>query len=99
LNAPITLIIITGQAQKSVPVGALHLLGLPGETMSRMVPFKRLWTNLIAAWKNTPEGHPGSVDLFTYFRAPDSGVEQPDPPEVFLPISLSWNGFQGYSGI
>jgi hypothetical protein len=25
------LIVIAGQAQKSMPVGALHLLGLPGE--------------------------------------------------------------------
>jgi hypothetical protein len=31
LNAPMILIVIAGQAQKSVPVGALHLLGLPGE--------------------------------------------------------------------
>jgi hypothetical protein len=29
LNAPIIIILITGQAQKSVFVGALHLLGLP----------------------------------------------------------------------
>jgi hypothetical protein len=31
LNAPIILIVITGQAQKSMLVGALHLLGLAGE--------------------------------------------------------------------
>jgi hypothetical protein len=54
LNAPIILIVIAGQAQKSVPAGALHLLGLPGETMRRKVPFKWLRMNLIAAWKNTP---------------------------------------------
>jgi hypothetical protein len=48
------LIGIAGQAQKSVPVGALHLLGLPVATIRRKVPFKWLRTNLIAAWKNTP---------------------------------------------
>jgi hypothetical protein len=37
-----------------MPVGALHLLGLPVATMRRKVPFKWLRTNLIAAWKNTP---------------------------------------------
>ena len=54
MNAPIILIVIAGQAQRSMPVGALHPLGLPGESMRRMVPFKWLRTNLIAAWKNTP---------------------------------------------
>jgi hypothetical protein len=47
------LIVIAGKAQKSVPGGALHLLGLPGATMRRKVPFKWLRTNLIAAWKST----------------------------------------------
>jgi hypothetical protein len=32
-------------------VGEINLMGLPGETMRRKVPFKWLWTNLIAAWK------------------------------------------------
>jgi hypothetical protein len=31
LNAPVILIVITGQAQKSMLVGALHLVGLPGD--------------------------------------------------------------------
>jgi hypothetical protein len=57
LNAPIILIVITGQAQRSMLVGELNLLGLPGETMRRMVPFKWIWTNLIAAWETTsPQG-------------------------------------------
>jgi hypothetical protein len=54
LNAPIILIVITEQAQKSMPVGELNLLGLPAETMRRKVPFKWLRTTLIAAWKKTP---------------------------------------------
>jgi ABC-type molybdate transport system ATPase subunit len=32
-------------------VGELNPMGLPGETMRRMVPSKWLRTNLIAAWK------------------------------------------------
>jgi hypothetical protein len=47
---------IGGQAHKSEPVGALRLLGLPGETTRRKVPFRWLRTNLIAAWKNNPPG-------------------------------------------
>jgi hypothetical protein len=35
----------------------VSLPGLPRETMSRMVPFKELWSKLIAAWKTTfPRG-------------------------------------------
>jgi hypothetical protein len=34
-------------------VGEFNLMGLPGETMRRMVPFKELWRKLIAAWKTT----------------------------------------------
>jgi hypothetical protein len=36
-------------------------LGLPGETMRRMVPSKWLLINLIAAWKNTPQGAPAAL--------------------------------------
>jgi hypothetical protein len=60
LNAPMILIVIAGQAQKSMPVGELNLLGLPGETMRRMVPFNWLRTTLIAAWKTAPRQGVGS---------------------------------------
>jgi hypothetical protein len=49
-----TPIFITGQAHRSMLVGELSLMGLPGETMRRMVPSKWLLINLIAAWKTPP---------------------------------------------
>jgi hypothetical protein len=53
LNAPMFLIVITGQAQRSMLGGELNLMGLPGETTRRMAPSKWLLINLIAAWKTT----------------------------------------------
>jgi hypothetical protein len=44
---------IAGWAQKGKRVGELNLMGLPGESMRRKVPFKALWRKLIAAWKTT----------------------------------------------
>jgi hypothetical protein len=44
-------VFIGGQAQRSMLIGELNLMGLPGETMKRMVPSKWLLINLIAAWK------------------------------------------------
>jgi hypothetical protein len=60
LNAPIILIVITGQAQRSMQVGELNLMGLPGETMRGMVPSKGLLINLIAAWKTASRQGVGS---------------------------------------
>jgi hypothetical protein len=56
----VTPISIAGQAQRSVPVGELNLMGLPGETMRRMVPSRWLLINLIAAWKTASRQGVGS---------------------------------------
>jgi hypothetical protein len=39
-ETPMAPVFIGGQAQKSMLVGELNLMGLPGETMRRMVPSK-----------------------------------------------------------
>jgi hypothetical protein len=64
LNAPIILIVITGQAQRSMLVGELNLMGLPGETMRRTVPSKWLLINLIAAWETASRQGGGVAVLF-----------------------------------
>jgi hypothetical protein len=64
LNAPIILIFITGQAQRSMLVGELSLMGLPGETMRPLVPSKGLLINLIAAWKTISRQGVGSQCYF-----------------------------------
>jgi hypothetical protein len=59
-ETPVTPISIAGQAQRSVPVGELNLMGPPGETMRRMVPSKWLLINLIAALKTASRQGVGS---------------------------------------
>jgi hypothetical protein len=53
-------VFIAGQAQRSMLVGELNLMGLPGETMRRMVRSKWLLINLIAAWKTASRQGVGS---------------------------------------
>jgi hypothetical protein len=50
-ETPATPVFIAGQAKRSMLVGGLNLMGLPGETIRRMVPSKGLLINVIAAWK------------------------------------------------
>jgi hypothetical protein len=45
-------------------VGELNLMGLPDETMRRMVPSKWLLINLIAAWKTASRQRGGVAVLF-----------------------------------
>jgi hypothetical protein len=52
-ETPMAPIFVTGRAQKSMLVEELNLMGLPGETMRRKVPFKGRWSKLVAAWKTT----------------------------------------------
>jgi hypothetical protein len=57
-------VFIAGEAQRSMLVGELNLMGLPGETMRRMVPSKWLLINLIAAWKTASRQGGGVAVLF-----------------------------------
>jgi ABC-type transporter Mla maintaining outer membrane lipid asymmetry ATPase subunit MlaF len=52
------------QTQKSMLVGEPNLMGLPGETMRRMVPSKWLLINLVAAWKTASRQGGGVAVLF-----------------------------------
>jgi hypothetical protein len=63
-GTPVAPIFKAGQAQRSMLVGELNPMGLPGETMRRMVPSKRLLINLIAAWKTASRQGGGVAVLF-----------------------------------
>jgi hypothetical protein len=60
-----------------MPVGALHLLGLPGKTMRRMVPSKWLLIKLIAAWKTTSRKGGGVAVLLVSEDNGESHVASP----------------------
>jgi hypothetical protein len=59
LNAPKTLIFITGQAQKSMLIGALHLLGLPSEDYEAKGAVQMALDNFDCGLKKDPPGCSG----------------------------------------
>jgi hypothetical protein len=59
-ETPVAPTFVTVQAQRSMLVGKLNHMGLPGETMRRMVPSKWPLINLIAAGKTTSRQGVGS---------------------------------------
>jgi hypothetical protein len=61
LNAPIILIVITGQAQKSMPVGALHLLGLPAEDYEAKGAVQMAQDNFDCGQEEDPQGAPAGL--------------------------------------
>jgi hypothetical protein len=65
LNAPIILIVITGQAQKSMPVGALHLLGLAGEDYEAKGAVQMAQDNFDCGLREDPRGSPAQLSLAT----------------------------------
>jgi hypothetical protein len=72
LNAPIILIVITGQAQKSVLVGALHLLGLAGEDYGAKGAVQMAQDNFHCGLKEDPPGRFGSAQIGNGFMAQDT---------------------------
>jgi hypothetical protein len=63
-ETPMAPIFIAVQARRSMLVGELNLMGLPGETIRRMVPSKGLLINLIAAWKTASRQGGAVAGLF-----------------------------------
>jgi hypothetical protein len=62
LNAPIILIFITGQAQKIMPIGALHPLGLPGEDYEAKGAVQMAQDNFDCGLEEDPLGAPAAIN-------------------------------------